>query len=492
MRVQRRRARITLQEALFLQRALESDSPIQRKLALQRLCSLYRNGGRLTQEATIKGHVLQCLTCEDPKVRRWAFNSLALLGTKADVALMQVPWRNSREEPEVFEAGLTALARVLPRDDLMLVLKQAEVELGPATLLALGQQTNAYARELAALRLDVSQASTQELRSATLLIGLQQAPESLFSPRYPVSDIIGDLNTHPDSVVAQYSFWAEVEHPNLGLANCRVLPKDFPTLPPNVQGWACRLLTKRGESAAKHHEGIVAASESEHAIVREGMATALRHTFYDGLDVVVLDWFMDEDNPFVRDRLLEHMAAHAGGNNEYHEEVLSAFRAGAPGSILRNRIEAANCDDALSLEMRKIALQTGDPDLFTSIAGPTVNNNTMNFNGPVNAGGISSSGAGNSGNVQLIATAKAQERAIMLLTELLERLEKGPATAEVSTVRDAVKAATEKPTKSTVERVVTMLKELKDGGEAAAWLGALLARGYENLVPLLPNLPHLW
>ena len=91
MRTQRRRIRISLQEATFIELALQSDSPITRKQALQRLCDLCRHGGVLTAPKKMKGFVLPTLVDPDSKVRRWGFNTLAQIGEEADVALMLQP-----------------------------------------------------------------------------------------------------------------------------------------------------------------------------------------------------------------------------------------------------------------------------------------------------------------------------------------------------------------------------------------------------------------
>lgn len=258
----------------------------------------------------MKALILHALVDTDSKVRRWSFNALAQLGEAADVPLMIGPWKANRSDPEIFEAGLTALAHLLSKDDLLVILKETEVRLDASALMALGQQTDGFGAELDAVRLDIDQATQGELRSATLLIGLKKAPNTLFSGRFPVSDVIGDLNTHPDPIVSQYSFWATVEHPDLGLDNVRVPPSQFSQLPPNVQGWAYRTLTKDGSKAVAHYDAIVGASESVHPEVREGVAIGLRDIYYDSLDVTVADWFVDERDPAVRDRLLEHMATH--------------------------------------------------------------------------------------------------------------------------------------------------------------------------------------
>lgn len=489
-RTQRRRTRITPQEAAFIEAALMAKSAVVRKQALQRLCSLYRQGARLAAPKSMKGLILGSLVDTDSKVRRWAFNALAQLGEVADVPLMVGPWKANRSDPEVFEAGLTALAHLLSKDALMVILREAEVPLDSSAVMALGQQTNSFREELEALRLDIQQASDGQLRSATLLIGLKKAPDTLFSGIFPVSDVIGDLNTHEDPIVSQYSFWATVEHPELGLSNVRVPPSQFSRLPPNVQGWAYRTLTKDKTLAIKHYDTIVGASESDFSEVREGVAIGLRDVYYDSLDVTVADWFLDEKDPSVRDFLLEHMAVNVSKSSAYRDEVMKAYRDAANGSVMRSRLEAANRDDAVALEMRKIALQMNDPDLFTSMIGATMN--TQNFNGPMNVGGISNSGVGNTGHVQIMSLAEVQSRIVPVLEQLRQALKStnAPDGSAEGTVIVAEAIAT--PTKGNVEKVVDWLKRVKDGGDAIAGLGALAVSAHDKLLPLLVHLPNIF
>lgn len=470
--------------------ALLAVSPVVRKQALQRLCGLYRQGARLAAPKAIKALVLHALVDIDSKVKRWAFNALAQLGEPADVLLILGPWKNSRSDPEVFEAGLTALAHLLSKDDLLAILREAGVKLDSSALMALGQQTDAFQTELAELRLNVDRADDGELRAATLLIGLKKAPETLFSGRFPVADVIGELNTHADPIVAQYSFWATVEHPDLGLKNVRVPPADFSHLPPNVQGWAYRTLTKDGAGAVRHYDAIVSASESRFPEVREGVAIGLRELYYDSLDITVADWFVDELDPLVRDRLLEHMATHVTRSSAYRDEVMKAYREAANGSVLRSRLEAANRDDAVALEMRRITLQMNDPDLFASMMRPTMNS-TQNFHGTVNAGGISNSGVGNAGTVQIMSTAEAQAKAMPMLEQLRQALEAAHAPEGAAEGVQIVKDAIAAPTKGKVERVVGWLKNAKEGGDAISGLGALAAASYDKLAPLAHYLPNV-
>ena len=482
--------RITPQDAAFINVALQSDSPVTRKQALQHLCSLYRQGGRLAAPRNMKGLIINALVDRDEKVKRWAFNAMAQLGDEADVDLIIGPWKANQSNRAVFEAGLTALSTLLPKEQLLTVLKVTGVDLDASTLMALGQQSDQFRAELAQVRLDVDSADDDELRAATLLIGLKKAPQTLFSGRHPVSDVIGDLNTHDDPTVAQYSFWATVEHPDLGFDSVRVPPHAFPQLPENVQSWAYRTLTKSGAQAVTHYEAIIIGSESLSAEVREGVAIGLRHIYYDSLDQTVYDWLLEERQPAVVHRLLEHMAGHSAKSPAYYEEVIKAFRAEAPGSVLRSRLEAANRDPLMSLEMRKITLQMCDPDLFASLVGNTMN--TQNFNGPVTAAGISNSGPGNTGAVQIMTTNEARAKVMPVLQELQQGLEATDAPLAAAVGAAMTKDAIEAPTKGKLATLVGWLKTIKDGGEAASKIGGLAIKSYEKLLPMLDHVPDVF
>lgn len=374
------------------------------------------------------------------------------------------------------------MAALLDKDELCVVLREADVELDAGALMALCQRGESFRTELEKARIKLEQATDDELRAATLLIGLGRAPEHLFSDRHPVSDIIGDLNTHGNPTIAQYSFWATVENSRLGLSNVRVRPDEFARLPPNVQGWAFRILTKEGSRVAQYNDLLVEASQSRFTVVREGVAIALRNIYYDSLDVTVADWLLLEPDVIVRDTLLEHMAFHSTSSPVYREEVLRAFRAAGPASILRSRLQAANRDVDIGREMQKIALNTDDPDLFRSIAGPIVNN-TQNFHGTVNIGGLSNSGIGNSGQVK-IDTATAELEIVSIIRELITDLHREKGNLKLDIATEAAKA----PRKINVERVVSWLRSIKDGGEATAAIIAVATRAVDKITPYLEHL----
>jgi hypothetical protein len=483
--------RVSTQEARFIEITLQTGSPVGKKQALQQLCNLIRRGFRLIAPLPMKGLVLQCLTDDDLKVRRWAFNSLALLGTAADVTFIMPVLESNRGNTDVFEAGLTALANILPKNELQAVLATWGVAMSPATVFALAQQSDDFGEEMSNIHLRIDSATASELKSATLLIGLQKAPDTLFSDRFPVCDVIGDLNLHEDRYVSQYSFWAAVEHPDLGFSNMRVRPREIADLPPNVQGWAYRVLLKDRASAKNYYELVIVGSESEAYEIREGVAIGLKDVYYDSLDTTVIDWLADENDSNIKGRLLEHMAAQVEKSGAYREEVLTAYRSTGPQSALRARLEAACKSDSLSLEFRKIELQTGDPDLFSMVSGPFVTNNNQTFTGQTFTG-ISGSGTGNTGNVQIISIAEAQKAAAPVLDRISEGLNSAAPTPENEAAKKDVEAARAVPSKGNMEKIVGWLKLAKDGGQAAVGLGHAAGDMYNELHTLMQHLPAHW
>lgn len=461
--------------------------PLKKKHALQRLCGLLRKGFRLSSPRTVKALIILNLQDPDEKVRRWAFNALAILGDRSDVPFMETAWKQNFEIPDVFQAGLTALAHILPKDELMSLLARSGVSISPNVIMALAQESDKFDEEVAAICLDPEKSSARELRSATLLVGLEKAPEGLFSPRHPVESVLGTLNTHDDPIVSQYSFWATVEHPDLSVEDIRVPPQLFSQLPVNVQAWSYRVLTKNAGVAKRHNDFIFEGSKSPNFDVRQGVAFGLRDIFYDSLDITVIDWMLEEQELSIREKLLEHMAAQAGRSGGYREEVEQAYREAGNGSDLRTRIEAACKNTGFAMTLKKIALQTGDPDLYTLISGGTVtNNNTQNFSGNVNAGGISNSGSGNSGTVSIIAQQNALTEATTALEAVLQHLESMDPSKESRELRGEIEAALVDPKKSVLSSISEKLKLASEGASSLASLGGLAASAYEKIQAFIP------
>jgi len=68
-------------EAAYLELLIGDRDPESKKIGLQRLCKLYRQGLRHLQPERIAIHLMGLLHDEAPKVTRWALNALAVLGS---------------------------------------------------------------------------------------------------------------------------------------------------------------------------------------------------------------------------------------------------------------------------------------------------------------------------------------------------------------------------------------------------------------------------
>ncbi|WP_224655019.1 5'-methylthioadenosine/S-adenosylhomocysteine nucleosidase [Mesorhizobium sp. CO1-1-2] len=255
-------------------------------------------------------------------------------------------------------------------DELRKTLRQKDMPLEGALLFAAAQYNNSYQGDLGKSILNIEVASPAELRFAMLLVGLNKSPENLFSRSFSNSQIIGDLNSHPDSLVAQYSVWATCENPHMGIGELRLPLRDIECHPANVRGWVYQLLTSDAETARRYNEYLIFGSEDSSSEAREGLSIGIRDIFFDSIERLVLDWFDDEETPSIRNRLLEHMAHNAQRYPPYATPVMDIYRTANTGSLLRARIEAAARSTPLALDLRKMALQIESEDLFARMDRP--------------------------------------------------------------------------------------------------------------------------
>jgi hypothetical protein len=478
-------------EVHFIEMNLQGTPPGPKKQALQLLCKLVRDGYRLRGLNSVRALVILNLRCPDLKVRRWALNALTLIGSEEDVEFILTVLDENRHVDEIFVAGLTALAALLPKDRMVERLASRDIQLSTPVILALSQNSSGFDEELSKVRVDVQSASPGVLKSASLLIGLRRAPDHIFSHRHPASEVIGELNTHDDPIVSQYSFWATVENPSMGLSSLGIHPGDIVRLPPNAQAWAYRIFTKDEKTAEKHYEVTLEGAGSEYAEVREGVASGLRGVYYDSLDVDMLEWYFGEADQSVLDRNLEHMTANVTRTSGYRGEVEDAYRSAPVNGVARARLEAACVDDDLTDQFKLIALKTGEPDLFAAIKGDNVSNHqTFNVAGSLNTGGISTSGTGNVGDVQINNTVEAQDKAADLLRSVEEalRTEAAPGTKEGV---ELAKKASEEPSKGNVEKFLGWAKLGVEAGTLAGKAAPVVGHAVDQLVNLLPHLPSV-
>lgn len=449
-------------EAAYLQLLLVGNDSRRKKIGLQNFAKLNRAGYRLRNPKPIALLLRASLYDSDPKVVRWALNAISFVASNEDVRPVLDTIDRSRDDPDILAAGIAALAAIAGPDRLREQLANRDLALEGAVLLAAAQKLPELRTELSRLRINIDKAPIIDLRLAGVLIGLDKAPEGLFSIDHPNADVLGSLNVHPDDMVAQYSIWALTENRRLGLANLKIGLADAEAQRPNIRAYIYRLVAEDGPSARKNHDLITAASTDDEAEVRESLARGLVATYYDGLDELMTAWVIEEPEQSVREYVLEHMAAQAFQVSGYADYVRQAWDAEAANSPGRARMEAAARGTSLGSELQRRKVLGEHPNLQLGTPQMT---NSFTFNGPA-SGAFSGSGAASAHDFTTITQMQAPQIAAETLTQLRELLADDDHVDDGK--REDVAKAAAAPTKTRVQRVLEWFKVAKEGGQLAS------------------------
>ncbi len=428
--------------------------------------------------------VLGLLYDEDKKVVRWALNAAAFLVRNDRVGAILDAITRNRDDPDVLGAGVAALAASHDEDQLRELLEQRGLPLEGATLLAAAQKLPSLRQSLVANRVNIETASISELRLAGVLVGVERAPENMFDAEHSNSTVIGELNTHPDAVVAQYSIWATMESKSLGFVHLRIPLADVMAQPNNVRAYIYRLVAADKAAARANYDFIEEASLDADSEARASLARGLRDTYFDGVEEIVVAWILDEPDPKVRGYLLEHMAAQSSAMVRYVEFVEQAYANEAPGSVARARLEAAAKGTPLAGRLGRIRILGENADLLK--LGDSGVTNNFTFHGPA-TGAFSGSGDATTGDISLMYQQQAPQIAseqLALLLRVISSDDKVP-----SEITAQVAAAKEAPTKSAVENILNWFKVAKEGGVIAAATVSAAPGIVAQLGKLLPYLP---
>lgn len=360
---------ISSEETAYIELLLRDLDANSRKIGLQRLCLLYRQGLTLLNPAPVRVVLTGLLNDESEKVRRWALNALAVLGGARAVDPILRSIGDLRKFPDLLGAAVSALSRLMIPDDFAKALRANDLPLEGSILFAAAQHNQAFMPQLRNARLDIDSAEPIDLRMATILVGLDRAPTRLLSPRHNNATMIGQLNSHDDPMVAQYSVWAIVGNRYLDLRNLKTSLYDIEAQPPNVRGWIYRLIAKNTSAAEKYQDIIQAGSKDSFVNAREGLAEGLRDTSFSGIDEIVVGWYLAEENDTVRQRLLDHMAGKSASYERYEQLVVDAYERAAQRSLARARLEAAARGTELYAKLKSIDLEAEKADLFSGARG---------------------------------------------------------------------------------------------------------------------------
>lgn len=467
---------IEREQGNYLTAQVGSGDSTRTKRALQEVAKLYRCGWHFLPEQVIGVELAAIglvMSSEDAKVRRWALNTIAQLGKEcrsknAILHALQI----YHADAEVLAAAIAALYRLCK--GAAAELRKMGFDEQTLTLAAL-QHVPASKLDLSCLPLRVDQADAESLKLGLIVVGVDRAPLRLFEPNHDNAAIVRALGAHHDPVVSQYSVWAVMENPFLGVANLGAgLLKGIEQLPANVRAWVFQLLASESGNTDDHAELVELGIGDDSVDARLGVALGLKNAFSSKLVPLVLNWFVQEMNPEIRSQLLDHLTRQAERHDAYRQHVIGAFERG--GADAQDRMLAMAAGSPLYSTLSTIKYRSGGYDLFR---GATfVNNKTINV-GNVNAGAFSVEGkANNTGDAVSIVTYNTQT--IELIQSRLDKAEQEvkKSAADASTQNDAllaIETAKSEPTKNNVGKVVSTLEKVELAAQKALGVGTAVA-----------------
>jgi len=442
----------------YLKSQIETGDPARTKKALQEICKNYRDGYRIhpSQLAGFEQSVVGLLYTQgsDEKVRRWALNTLARLGREPQCmeAILHT-LKKYEDEPQTSASAIAAIFRMSRKAKR--ILQKLSFDEQMITLAAL-QHVDANKLDLSALPIDVETASPDLLKLALVVVGLDRAPANLMHPRYENSELVQALGAHHDNVVAQYTVWAITENPSLGLTDLGIDLKLVEEQPPNVRAWIFRLIAISPEDAERNFEYIELGSRDASSEARAGLALGLKKTYFDGLEALVLDWFVSESDGDVRQLLMDHMVLQAEECPSYESLALEVYEKEPVGSVLRRRMEAAAAGTPLYGKLKR-ADSTGD--LFGGVT--YVTKNTFNVSGGIQGGAVSLGGdATNLGQTNVHYNPQTIEALHSELSKIEKELQEAQFDEALKNeILVSVVAAKAEPTPDKVWKVITGIRQ---------------------------------
>jgi hypothetical protein len=346
---------VSRDEEKLLQLLIAHGDPEQRKRGLQKLCCLYEQGVRLSNARLIAQTLNSLLFSQPKKVRRWALRAISLLRDRsANLEAVTALLPTVESDPEVLSWAVAAIFAITNDEDALRILRSHGIALNGALLLASAQHAAKLREMLSSHRVDIDNDSALELRLASLLLGFDIAPEHMFSDHHENRSVVGELNRHPDNLVAQYSVWAIRENPALGLSDLGFPLKDIESRPANVRSWTYQLVSRDTDSFDDNLDLLECAAFDDESKAREGMAIGIRERWVDGMDYIIIDWTARENDVATMSYLYEHMAAQSDQSPAYSELIRRIYADAKYNALQRAQLEVAASGTSLYSETHLI------------------------------------------------------------------------------------------------------------------------------------------
>jgi hypothetical protein len=397
-------------------------------------------------------------------VRTWVRRRLRRRrdGWKAQAAKIKP---DRRTNPEVLSWAVAAIFAITNDEDALRILRSHGIALNGALLLASAQHAAKLREMLSSHRVDIDNDSALELRLASLLLGFDIAPEHMFSDHHENRSVVGELNRHPDNLVAQYSVWAIRENPALGLSDLGFPLKDIESRPANVRSWTYQLVSRDTDSFDDNLDLLECAAFDDESKAREGMAIGIRERWVDGMDYIIIDWTARENDVATMSYLYEHMAAQSDQSPAYSELIRRIYADAKYNALQRAQLEVAASGTSLYSEMQRIQIEERrQQDMFVlnRTDGSSIVQQIFNSGG----GAINVGANAPTGNIAIKNQKTLLDSSEALSDKLNEALDFVRALEVTPEIRqDAEKALEEASQTSTpgkVQKVIEALKNIKD------------------------------
>lgn len=143
--------------------------------------------------------------------------------------------------------------------------------------------------------------------------------------------LIRSLQNHEDISVAEYAIWAFFNR-NDGTSGDLAIPfESIGQKAQGIRGWAYRLLLKtRDDAEAKELAAVAIVDEfaGTDLSAQRGLARAIRNSYWQDMENLILPWLENNSDDGVRAALLEHMVRHADQCTEYESYIIQCYKEG--------------------------------------------------------------------------------------------------------------------------------------------------------------------
>lgn len=330
------------------------------KSGLQRLCSHLESGRVLKDGNLFRNSVMGLIFTGETLVRRWAYKTISYIGKRRDAEALI---GKLAQEPDAENVSwIVAAIFALSKDaDIIGVCKEA----GGAThdLVALASllygDRKPGTQDIATPQIDIDSADPLILKWCALLAGYDRAPSNLMHPRLENSALLGALNMHDVSEVAEYSVWALWKGNSFSISELAIPTSDLTTQPENVRRWINRLVTKSTDFLSRNLDLFDTLNDDESRKAREGLAIGIRDVHFPDLVPRVGRWFSAEADRDLRELLMEHMAANVAIDEHTIELLKEEYAAAGIEQGLRRRLRSAASNKSnLYVEFKRIDART--------------------------------------------------------------------------------------------------------------------------------------